>query len=162
MARTHCSINAFILTCVAAFAIGGMTACENTARGLQQDAAKAEAETRDERAAAAEKAKELGEDAVKAAREFGAAAAEVGDDMVDAASGKKEELDVKAALMADTSIDATRIDVDTNYFTKTVTLKGHVSSHIERDMAEVVTKAHAEGYKVINSLQVTPASNPGQ
>ena len=158
MARTHCSINAFILACVAALAIAGVTACENTARGLKQDAAQAEQETRDERAIAAEKAKEFGADAAKAARQVGAAAAEIGDDVSDAASGKKQEIDVKSALMADSSIDASRIDVDTNYFTKTITLKGQVPTHTERDMAEVVAKAHADGYKVTNNLQVQPRS----
>jgi osmotically-inducible protein OsmY len=154
VARTHCSINAFILACVAAFAIAGVTACENTARGMKQDAAQAEAETRDERAVAADKARELGHDAAKAARELGAAAAEIGDDVADAASGKKEEIDVKAALMADASVDAARIDVDTNYFNRTVTLKGTVKTHTERDMAEVIAKAHADGYKVVNNIQV--------
>jgi osmotically-inducible protein OsmY len=154
VARGHCSINAFILTCIAAFAIAGTTACENTARGLKQDAAQAEEETRDERAAAQEKGRELADDAAKAAREIGAAAAELGDDVADAASGKKQEIDVKAALMADASVDAGRIDVDTNYFTRTVTLKGHVRTHTERDMAETIAKAHADGYKVVNNLQV--------
>lgn len=154
MARTHCSINAFLLAVIAAVTIGVVTACENTARGLKQDAAEAELETRDERAAAAAKAKELASDAAQAAREIGTAAAEAGDELADKARGKKEALDVKAALMADSTVDASRIDVDVDYFTRTVSLNGAVATATERTHAESVAKAHASGYKVVNNLTV--------
>ena len=49
MARTHCSINAFILGLIAIFSITLVAACENTARGLKLDAAEAEVDTRVER-----------------------------------------------------------------------------------------------------------------
>jgi osmotically-inducible protein OsmY len=156
VARTHCSINAFLLALIAAVTIGVVTACENTAQGLKQDAAKAEAETRDERAVAAEKAKELGSDAAQAARQIGAAAAEAGDELADRASGKKEAVDVKSALMADTSVDASRIDVDVDYFTRTVTLNGSVTTNVQRSQAETIAKAKAQGYKVVNNLSVAP------
>jgi osmotically-inducible protein OsmY len=156
VARTHCSINAFLLALIAAVTIGVVTACENTAQGLKQDAAKAEAETRDERAVAAEKAKELGSDAAQAAREIGAAAAEAGDELADRASGKKEAVDVKGALMADASVDASRIDVDVDYFTRTVTLNGSVSTAVQRTQAETIAKTKAQGYKVVNNLSVAP------
>jgi osmotically-inducible protein OsmY len=156
VARTHCSINAFILAIIAAVTIAVVTACENTARGMKQDAAQAEAETRDERAAAAAKAKELGADAAQAARQVGAAAAEAGDEIADRASGKKEEADVKTALMADASVDAARIDVDVDYFTRTVTLNGAVSTTSERTQAETIATNQAKGYKVVNNLSVVP------
>ena len=61
----------------------------------------------------------------------------------------KETVDVKAALMADPSVDATRLDVDTDYRTRTVTLNGYVPTAPERDAAETIAKATAEGYKVV-------------
>ena len=154
MARTHCSINAFLLAVIAATTIGVVSACENTAQGLKQDAAKAEAETRDERAVAADKARELGSGAAQAARQIGAAAAQAGDELADKASGKKEEIAVEAALMSDSTVDGTRVDVDVDYFTRTVTLNGSVPTMQERTQAETVAKAHASGSKVVNNISV--------
>jgi osmotically-inducible protein OsmY len=149
VARGHCSINAFILSVVAAFAITGTAACQNTARGLKQDARQAEEQTRDERAEAKDKARDVIDDVARAANNAGEEAAE-------RAGAAWETLDVKGALMADPSVDAARIDVDTNYRTKTVTLNGYVPTETERNMAEVIAKARAEGYAVVNNLQVRP------
>jgi osmotically-inducible protein OsmY len=140
VARGHCSINAFILSVVAAFAITGTAACQNTARGLKQDARQAEEQTRD-----------VSDDVARAANNASEEAAE-------RAGAAWETLDVKGALMADPSVDAARIDIDTNYRTKTVTLNGYVPTETERNMAEVIAKARAEGYAVVNNLQVRPRS----
>ena len=156
MARTHCSITAFILSCIAALAIAGAAACERTADGLKKDAQEAEQGTRDERARAKDAAKDLGDDAADVARRAAATAAQAGEEIAERASAIKEEIDVKSALMADPSVDATRIDVDTDYRTRTVTLNGYVPTNTERDMAEVITKGHAEGYKVVNNIKVQP------
>jgi osmotically-inducible protein OsmY len=156
VARAHSSINAFILSVVAAFAITGTAACQNTARGLKQDAQQAEEGTRDDRAEAKDKAREIGNDAAKAVNRVGGAAAEASEELAERASAAWESLDVKGALMAETSVDATRIDVDTDYKTKTVTLNGYVPTETERNMAEVITKARAESWTVVNNLQVRP------
>lgn len=156
MARTYTSINAFILACVAALAVAGATACDNTARGVKQDAKQAEEQTRDERAEAQERARELGNDAAQAANRAGRAASEGSEELAERASAMIETVDVKSALMADPSVDATRIDVDTDYKTRTVTLNGYVPTITERDMAEVVATGHAEGYRVVNNLKVLP------
>jgi osmotically-inducible protein OsmY len=156
VARGHCSINAFILSVVAAFAIAGTAACQNTTRGLQQDAKQAEEQTRDERAQVKDKAEELGQDAAKVANRAGRAAGQVGEELAERAGAAWETVDVKGALMADASVDATRIDVDTSYKTKTVTLSGYVPTETERNMAEVIAKARAEGYTVVNNIQVKP------
>ena len=158
MARGHCSINAFILSVVAAFAIAGTAACQNTTRGLQQDAKQAEEQTRDERAQVKDKAQELGHDAAKVANRAGQAAGQMGEELAERAGAAWETVDVKGALMADASVDATRIDVDTSYKTKTVTLAGYVPTETERNMAEVIAKARAEGYTVVNNIQVRPRS----
>jgi osmotically-inducible protein OsmY len=158
VARAYCSINAFILSTVAIFAVGGAAACDNTARGLKQDAREAEVETRDERARVGDRARELGDDAVAAANRAAGAAAEAGEEIAERTGAAIEAVDVKAALMADPSVDATRIDVDTDYKTRTVTLNGLVPTHTERDMAEVIAKARAEGYRVVNNLTVKARS----
>jgi osmotically-inducible protein OsmY len=158
VARAYCSINAFILSTVAALAIAGAAACDNTAKGLKQDAARMEAETRDERAQAKAAAKQLGSDAVMVANRAAGAAAEAGEELAERAGAAVEGLDVKSALMADPSVDATRIDVDSNYKTRTITLHGIVPTYTERDMAEVIAKARAEGYRVVNNLTVQPRS----
>jgi len=156
VARTHSSINAFLLVVVAAVTIGVVSACENTARGLKQDAAKAEVDSRDERAAAAVKAKELASEAAGAARKLGAAVVAAGDEITEKAGVAKDAIDVKAALMADASVDARRIDVDVSSVTRTVTLNGAVSTPAERTQAEAIARTHAEGYKVINNISVSP------
>lgn len=156
MARTHGSISAFILICIASLIIGVAAACENTARGAKQDAQQAEAETRDERAEAAAKARDLGNDVAHAANRAATAAAQAGEELAERAGAMGETIDVKASLMADPSVDATRIDVDTNYRSRTVTLSGYVPTHTEKDMAEVIAKAQAEGYTVVNNLTVRP------
>lgn len=58
--------------------------------------------------------------------------------------------------MADPSVDATRIDVDADYRTRTITLNGYVPTNTERDAAAVIAKGHAEGYKVVNNISVQP------
>ena len=156
MARTHCSINAFLLAVIAAAAIGLVTACENTARGLKQDTANAETETRDERAQAKASAKEVANDAAQAAQTVGNMAADAGEELAERASALKEKVDIKSALMADPAVDATRISVTVDYRTRRVTLTGYVPTAGERDRAESLAKAKAEGYTIVNNIGVQP------
>jgi osmotically-inducible protein OsmY len=72
----------------------------------------------------------------------------------DAVHAGKQTLDVKAALTADTSIDASHIDVDTNGDTRTVTLRGTVPTAAQKAEAERIAKEKAEGYTVVNNLTV--------
>ena len=156
MARTKIGINAFILGCITALAITAAAACDRTARGVKQDAEQAAAATRDERAQAGEAARELGRDAKTAATKAANVAAEAGEEIAERASAAKETADVKTALMADPAVDSTRLDVDTDFRTRTVTLNGYVTTAAERDAAEAIAKKHAEGYKVVNNLTVQP------
>ncbi len=156
MARTHCSINAFILALIAALSIGLVTSCENTARGLKQDAVEAEVATRDERAEAKAAARGLAHDASQAAQTVGALAADASEEVAERASAVKANVDIKAALMADASVDATRIDVDVSAWTRTITLNGYVPTAGERTRAEAITRARAKGYKVVNNIAVQP------
>jgi osmotically-inducible protein OsmY len=158
VARVYCSINAFILSVVAAFAIAGAAACDNTAQGLKRDAARMEEQTRDERARAGEAARELGSDAVVAANRAAEAATAVSERLAERAGAAIEGIDVKAALIADASVDAAHIDVETDYRARTITLNGSVPNHVQRDMAEVIAKAQADGYRVVNNLTIKVSS----
>jgi osmotically-inducible protein OsmY len=86
----------------------------------------------------------------KAADKAGEAAAKAGDVL----SGAKQTFDVKAALTADTTIDASHIDVDTNHDTRTVTLKGYVPTAEQKAAAERIARDKAEGYTIANELRI--------
>jgi len=125
-------INAFALTGILAIA----TACGNTAKGVEEDADK----MGDKAAAATDRAAD--------ATASGAAAAGSG------VGAAMETADVKTALLADTRISATGINVDTNNDAKTVTLNGTVPAEGQRGIAEEIAKVKAPEYRVVNNLTV--------
>jgi osmotically-inducible protein OsmY len=149
--RVHNSLLA--LTAAGFFAFVGV-ACDNTARGVKEDTANATDAAKDASADAKAKA-----DATAAA-----AKAEAKDETADAkrAAGSagatldaaKETLDVKAALTADTTVDASDINVDTLKETKTVVLKGSVPTAAQKEQAGRIAAREAEGYKIDNQLVV--------
>lgn len=107
-------------------------ACENTAAGIKQDAKiAAESET-------AAKAKET---AAKTGAVVGAAL---------------ETAEIKTAMMADKTLDATSINVDTYADTKTVILRGSVPTAAQREQAGRIAVAKAPGYRIDNKLAVVP------
>jgi hyperosmotically inducible protein len=67
-----------------------------------------------------------------------------------------ETLDVKSAILADKTIDAGAIDVDTYADTKTVVLRGSVPTEAQKARAEQIAREHAPSYKVDNRLAVVP------
>jgi hyperosmotically inducible protein len=106
-------------------AFATLGACKNTADGAKKDAE-----------IAADKSAE--------------AAAKTGD----AVAGATETGQVKAAIMADTRVDAGDINVDTDETKKTVTLRGTVKTDAERTIAGEIAIAKAVGYTVINNLTI--------
>ena len=110
-------------------------ACEDTGRAKEESREAAQA-TKDAAGQAAEKA--------------GDAASTAGS-AIDAA---KQTFDVKASLTADTTIDASHIDVDTSHETRTVTLKGTVPTAAQKTAAERIAREKAEGYTIVNDLSV--------
>jgi hyperosmotically inducible periplasmic protein len=165
--------NKKMLAVLAAAGCAMLAGCDNTAQGVKEDAreneakvreeaAEAKADTADERAEIKEEGREAGSAIREAGRDVGDAAERAGDAVAGAAKdvgatvhAGKQTLDVKAALMADSAIDASRIDVDTDENTKTVTLKGTVPSAAQKASAERIARDKAEGYKVRNNLTVT-------
>jgi hyperosmotically inducible periplasmic protein len=106
------------------------------------------------------------ERAAEAARATGAAVESAASDAVrnaerasetapaEAVKAAIETVDVKAALMADSRVDASNINVDTDHRTKTVTLKGRVPSDAQKTTAGEIATAKAAGYTVNNELEV--------
>ena len=126
MSRAHM----LAMSCLLAFA----AACSNTAKGVEKDAEKAG----DQAAAATDKAGDATANAVQDAKTTVGAA--------------METADVKTALLADTRLKATGINVDTNKDTKTVTLNGTVPSDSDRVLAVEIAKSKAPDYRVVNNL----------
>ena len=104
--------------------------------------------------AAKQEGREAAADAKDAANKTADKAGEVAGQAGDAISAAKQTFDVKAALTADTTIDASHIDVDTNHDTKTVTLRGSVPTADQKAAAERVARDKAEGYTISNQLTV--------
>jgi predicted small secreted protein len=126
-----------------------LAACSNTAAGVEQDAR----ENADKAATAADRAEDKARPAAEeAAAETREAAREAGS----AIKGAVETIDVKSALMADRTVDASHIDVDTLHETKTVVLKGSVKTATQRDEAARIAAAEAPGYRIDNQLKVVP------
>ena len=133
-----------------------LAACSNTAAGAKKDAEI----NADKAAVAADKAEDKAQAAgEKAAAEGKEAAAETKDATRDATGAVKaaiETIDVKSALMADRTVDASHINVDTFHETKTVVLKGSVKTATQRDEAARIAAAEAPGYRIDNQLTIVP------
>ena len=71
-----------------------------------------------------------------------------------AVRGGIETVDVKAAIIADKTIDSGAIDVDTNQETKTVVLRGTVPTEAQKQKAEEIARKNATSYKIDNQLVV--------
>lgn len=126
-----------------------LAACSNTAAGIEEDAKK----NADKAAAEAREATAAAKDATAGAR------AEVKEEAKEAAGAIKaaiETIDVKAALMADRTVDASHINVDTFHETKTVVLKGSVKTAAQRAEAARIAAAEAPSYRIDNQLTIVP------
>ncbi len=128
-----------------------LAACSNTAAGVKKDADI----NADKAATAADKAEDK---AAPAAREAVADTKEAARDASGALKAAVETIDVKTALMADRTVDASHVNVDTFHETKTVVLKGSVKSATQRDEAARIAAAEAPGYRIDN--QLTVVANP--
>ena len=137
-----------------------LAACSNTAAGVEKDAeanaakAAAAADKAEDKAGPA--AREAAADTKEAAREVTAEGKEAAREAGGALKAAVETIDVKSALMADRTVDASRVNVDTFHETKTVVLKGSVKSATQRDEAARIAAAEAPGYRIDNQLTVVP------
>jgi osmotically-inducible protein OsmY len=99
---------------------------------------------------AEEATRDAGRATAEATRSAGDAVANAGR----AGDAAVQTMDVKAALMADTRVDAGGINVDTDHERKTVVLKGRVPSAAQKTLAEQIAVEKAVGYRVQNDLMV--------
>ena len=133
-----------------------LAGCSNTAAGAKKDAeinADKAATATDE---AKDKADRAGEKAAEAGREVAADTKAATSDATGAVKAAIETIDVKSALMADRTVDASHINVDTFHETKTVVLKGSVKTATQRDEAARIAAAEAPGYRIDNQLTIVP------
>ena len=139
--------NAYLaMALVSGFAL---VACDNTAAGVKKDAEI----NADKAAAAADRAEDKAE---PAAREATAESQEAAREAGGAVAAAVETIDVKSALMADRTVDASHINVDTFHETKTVVLKGSVKTATQRDEAARIATVEAPGYRIDNQLRIVP------
>jgi len=133
-----------------------LAACSNTAAGAKKDAEI----NADKAATAADKAEDKAQTATEKAaaegREASAESKEAARDATGALKAAVETIDVKTALMADRTVDASHINVDTFHETKTIVLKGSVKTATQRDEAARIAAAEAPGYRIDNQLMVVP------
>ena len=155
MRRVHNSLLALTAACFFAF-VG--TACDNTARGMKKDSAEAADKAKDATADAKQEAKEKSDAAKAEGREQANDAKRTAGEAGAAIDAAKETVDVKSALMADATVDASNINVDTYHETKTVVLKGSVPTSAQKEEAGRIAAREADGYKIDNQLVVKPRS----
>lgn len=70
--------------------------------------------------------------------------------------GGLETIDVKSAILADKSIDAGAIDVDTYQDKKLVVIRGSVPSEAQKKRVDQIARENATGYTIDNRLAVVP------
>ena len=142
----------------AGLALVATAACDNTAAGAKKDAEIAAEDAKRAGEKTAEATADAAKDASDATKRAGEAVAEgAADATADAAaatSAAATTTSVKSALMADRSVDASKIDVDSDGATKTVTLRGSVPTAAQKASAERIARAKADGYTVVNQLTV--------
>jgi len=127
-----------LLALLLAGSVAGVAACDRTP---------------DERPAATT----LADDAADAARDAGDAVADATRGVTDRTAAAIETMDVKAALIADDTVDAEHINVDTNHESRTVVLRGSVPTAAQRERAGRIAQEQAPDYTVDN--QLVPALN---
>jgi osmotically-inducible protein OsmY len=124
------------LTALSAFVLLA-AACSNTVEGLKKDANE----------------NKVGEKTEKAAEVVTAAVQEAGREI----KAKTRALDVKATLMADKTVDASHVHVETDDDAKILTLKGSVPTVAQKERAGELARGKSGDYRVKNLLTVGPS-----
>ena len=133
-----------------------LVACSNTAAGVEKDAEKNAAKASAAAAETKADAKEAAADAKDATKDVRAEVKDEAKDATGAIKAAVETIDVKSALMADRTVDASHINVDTFHETKTVVLKGSVKTAPQRAEAARIAAAEAPTYRIDNQLTIVP------
>lgn len=115
----------------AAVVLGGV-ACSNTVEGLKKDAEE----------------KKVGEATEKAAEAVTSAVQGAGHEI----RAKTLALEVKASLMADRRVDASRVHVEADEERRVLILRGTVPSAAQKEVAGSIASGKAADYRVQNLL----------
>jgi osmotically-inducible protein OsmY len=133
-------------------------ACQNTARGVEQDTekntAEAKQEARDANAGVKQEAREAGQAMERAGERAAQESKDATRSVCATLDAAAQTMQIKTALIDADNLDANDIDVDTNGATKTVTLKGHVPTAAQKAAAERIAKEKAPDYTVVNQIEV--------
>jgi osmotically-inducible protein OsmY len=148
-----------LLAALAGLALGLGSACHNTAQGVKEDARENSEKAQAESKKAAEESKDVAQKVTDGAQEVGTKVKEGAQEVVSEIDATKQLVDVKAALMADTTIDASHINVDTDADSKTVTLRGSVATSQQKATAHRIAESKAAGYTVVNHITVLSKSS---
>jgi osmotically-inducible protein OsmY len=141
------------LTAALAFSVAGV-ACDRSAKDAREDAAEAQKDANAAQSEADRKAQEARAEAREEAKDAARTAAEPASRL----GAASETVDIKAALTADKTVDASDINVDTYAETKTVVLRGSVPTQAQKDLAARIAQREAVGFKIDNQLLVKPRS----
>jgi len=118
-----------------------------SAAEVARDVKKLGRDVKDAAEDAADKVKDAAEDAAEKAKE-------AADSLGPKVEAARQLADVKMALMADPSVDASGINVDADEATRTIRLKGTVPTTAQKTAAERIARRKAEGWNVRNMLTV--------
>jgi osmotically-inducible protein OsmY len=133
-------------------------ACQNTARGVEQDTEKntaaAREQARDANAEAKQEAREAGQSMERAGDRVGQETKDATRSVGNTLDAAAQTMQIKTALIDADNLDANDINVDTDGATKTVTLKGHVPTAAQKAAAERIAKEKAPEYTVTNLLEI--------
>jgi osmotically-inducible protein OsmY len=99
-------------------------------------------------------AQEVKREAKPAAKDVGEKVKEGAHKTGEKLDATKQHLDVKAALLADKSVDASHIDIDVNKDAKILYLRGTVPTADQKAAAERIARDKADGFVVRNELTV--------
>jgi hyperosmotically inducible protein len=99
-------------------------------------------------------AKDVKREAKPVAKEVGEKVKEGAEKTGEALDATKQHLDVKAALLADKTVDASHIDIDTDKTAKILYLRGTVPTAAQKAAAERIARDKADGFIVRNELTV--------
>src|SRR6266542_206626 len=99
-------------------------------------------------------AKDVKREAKPVAKEVGEKVKEGAEKTGEALDATKQHLDVKAALLADKTVDASHIDIDTDKNAKIIYLRGTVPTAAQKAAAERIARDKADGFIVRNELTV--------
>jgi ankyrin len=99
-------------------------------------------------------AKKVKREAKPVAKDVGQKVKEGAHKTGEALDAAKQHLDVKAALLADKTVDASHIDVDVDKDTKVLYLRGTVPTAAQKAAAERIARDKADGFVVRNELTV--------